>query len=254
MHQAASHQLHHVMGRASYHQSSQEDHQADQQRFARTDPIADPAADHGSEEHSDQKQGERPGVVRQTIKIMSGHWHCSRDRDGLERDGHNRGAQADRECALGDLRDRDLTVAGAVCSAISPVHHTCLCSLAPKRARRAAGRRSQSQSRQFDSRCDWSGGHLSRLATVSQQPSPGAQTIVDERTQERPDSRVEEGDHERFSHYVPKDKLTEAMVMGTPVVALCGKVWVPSRDPERFPVCPECKEIWESLEPGGDEN
>jgi hypothetical protein len=95
---------------------------------------------------------------------------------------------------------------------------------------------------------------LSRLANVSQQPSPGARTIVDERTQERPDYRVDEGDHERFSHYVPKDKLTEAMVMGTPVVALCGKVWVPSRDPERFPVCPECKEIWESLEPGGDEN
>jgi hypothetical protein len=98
------------------------------------------------------------------------------------------------------------------------------------------------------------GAALSRLADVSQQPSPGAQTIVDERTQERPDYKVEEGDHERFSHYVPKDKLTEAMVMGTPVVALCGKVWVPSRDPERFPVCPECKEIWESLEPGGDEN
>ena len=45
---------------------------------------------------------------------------------------------------------------------------------------------------------------------------------------------------------MPKDKLTEAMVLGTPVVALCGKVWVPSRDPEQFPVCPECKEIWES--------
>src|SRR6266545_2597654 len=58
---------------------------------------------------------------------------------------------------------------------------------------------------------------------------------------------TEEGDHERFSHYVEKDKLTEAMVMGTPVVALCGKVWVPSRAPEKFPVCPECKEVWESL-------
>jgi len=118
----------------------------------------------------------------------------------------------------------------AVCRvAISPVHH-----LWPNsRSIRAA---------------------LSRLADVSQQPSPGAETIVDERTQERPDYKVEEGDHERFSHYVPKDKLTEAMVMGTPVVALCGKVWVPSRDPERFPVCPECKEIWESLKPGSDEN
>ena len=39
--------------------------------------------------------------------------------------------------------------------------------------------------------------------------------------------------------------------MGTPVVALCGKVWVPSRDPERFPVCPECKEIWEGMPADG---
>jgi hypothetical protein len=87
---------------------------------------------------------------------------------------------------------------------------------------------------------------------MSEQLSPGAQTIVDERTGQRSEFRVEEGDHERFSHYVRKENLTEAMVMGTPVVALCGKVWVPSRDPERFPVCPECKEIWESLA-GDDE-
>ena len=42
----------------------------------------------------------------------------------------------------------------------------------------------------------------------------------------------------------------EAMVNGTPVRALCGKVWVPSRDPKRFPVCPECKEIYESIPRG----
>ncbi len=58
---------------------------------------------------------------------------------------------------------------------------------------------------------------------------------------------TDDGDHERFSHFVEKDKLTEAMVMGTPVVALCGKVWVPSRDPQKYPTCPECKEIWEGL-------
>ena len=39
--------------------------------------------------------------------------------------------------------------------------------------------------------------------------------------------------------------------MGTPVVALCGKVWVPSRSPEQFPVCPDCKEVWESLKDDG---
>ncbi len=69
-------------------------------------------------------------------------------------------------------------------------------------------------------------------------------TVVEERT----DYRLDEGDHERFSHYADREKITEAMVLGTPVRALCGKVWVPSRDPKRFPVCPECKEIYESLE------
>lgn len=61
-----------------------------------------------------------------------------------------------------------------------------------------------------------------------------------------------DGDHERFAHYVQKDKITESAVTGTPVVALCGKVWVPSRDPQRYPVCPECKEIWESMPEGDD--
>jgi hypothetical protein len=63
---------------------------------------------------------------------------------------------------------------------------------------------------------------------------------------------TDEGDHDRFAHYAPRDKIVEAMVTGTPIVALCGKVWVPSRDPKRFPVCPECKEIFEGLPPGDE--
>ena len=51
------------------------------------------------------------------------------------------------------------------------------------------------------------------------------------------------GDHERFSHYVDKNKITESAVTEKPVRALCGKKWVPSRDPEKFPICPTCKEI-----------
>jgi hypothetical protein len=58
---------------------------------------------------------------------------------------------------------------------------------------------------------------------------------------------VEDGDHERFSHYAPKDKIVEAAVTGKPIRALCGKKWVPTRDPSRFPVCPACKEIYEKL-------
>ncbi|WP_309072770.1 DUF3039 domain-containing protein, partial [Arthrobacter sp.] len=28
------------------------------------------------------------------------------------------------------------------------------------------------------------------------------------------------------------------------------KVWTPGRDPEKFPVCPTCKEIYNSMRPG----
>ncbi|TIC81594.1 DUF3039 domain-containing protein [Nocardioides sp. GY 10127] len=80
----------------------------------------------------------------------------------------------------------------------------------------------------------------------------GPGTAVDERVQQdRSTLPTDAGDHERFSHYVDKDKLTEAMINGTAVVALCGKVWVPSRAPEKYPVCPECKEVWDELQ--GDE-
>ena len=58
---------------------------------------------------------------------------------------------------------------------------------------------------------------------------------------------TEDGDHDRFSHYVKKDKILESAVSGKPVIALCGKVWVPGRDPEKFPVCPDCKKIYDRM-------
>jgi hypothetical protein len=67
---------------------------------------------------------------------------------------------------------------------------------------------------------------------------------------------TEHGDHERFSHIVLEgfrvrdndfvaagNSVVEGMVTSTPVVALCGKTWVPGKDPTRYPVCPSCKEI-----------
>jgi hypothetical protein len=72
----------------------------------------------------------------------------------------------------------------------------------------------------------------------------GGGLLVEEQTQ-----NLEPGDHERFSHYVRKEKIVESAVMGTPVIALCGKVWVPGRDPQKFPVCPMCQEIYDGLRP-----
>lgn len=55
-----------------------------------------------------------------------------------------------------------------------------------------------------------------------------------------------------YSHIIERQEdktapeiILEAMVNGTPVTALCGYVWVPSRDPEKHPPCPKCIEIYE---------
>ncbi|GAA2059741.1 DUF3039 domain-containing protein [Catenulispora yoronensis] len=90
------------------------------------------------------------------------------------------------------------------------------------------------------------------MSTPTFEPDTVGSTIVEERVES--DYRYEPGDEERFAHYAERDKIMEASVFGTPLTALCGKVWVPSRDPSRFPVCPECKEIFEGLDrDGGDE-
>lgn len=57
-----------------------------------------------------------------------------------------------------------------------------------------------------------------------------------------------DGDHERFAHYAPQNEVTQALVEGTPIVALCGKVWVPHRDPSKYKVCPTCEEIYSGIE------
>ncbi len=87
---------------------------------------------------------------------------------------------------------------------------------------------------------------------MSTEVLPGSDVRQD--TDVRPDWSVDDGDHERFAHYVEKDKIVDSAVNGTPVVALCGKVWVPSRDPKKFPICPDCQRIYESLptDKGGD--
>ena len=76
----------------------------------------------------------------------------------------------------------------------------------------------------------------------------------------RPTTQLDEGDHDRFKNlvlegYTPKDgefvaldnSVVAGMVNTTPVRALCGKLWVPGRDPLKYSLCPTCKEIAESM-------
>lgn len=80
-------------------------------------------------------------------------------------------------------------------------------------------------------------------------PGPGGGTdVLDEELEQLlTEEQLEDGDHERFAHYVQKEKILESALSGKPVIALCGKVWVPGRDPDKFPVCPDCKKIYDKL-------
>jgi formylmethanofuran dehydrogenase subunit E len=66
---------------------------------------------------------------------------------------------------------------------------------------------------------------------------------------ERPDVRDADTDkpNEMF-HYVRKNKIAESAVMGTLVEALCGEVFPVTKTAKPgSPVCPRCKEIYETL-------
>ncbi len=54
-------------------------------------------------------------------------------------------------------------------------------------------------------------------------------------------------DEGKYAHYAESGSVTEGYVLGKPVVAICGEIFVPSRDPKKFPLCPICKEIVEAL-------
>lgn len=79
------------------------------------------------------------------------------------------------------------------------------------------------------------------------------QTLPDVDT--RPEDTQDTGDDApKMFHYVRKVKIAESAVLGTHVVALCGEVFTVTRSPKPgSPVCPECKRIYESMPPGGED-
>ena len=87
-----------------------------------------------------------------------------------------------------------------------------------------------------------------KLVAMSDTEPGGGTTTLDRELEELLEQeQVDEGDHERYSHYVQKEKILKSALSGKPVIALCGKVWTPGRDPQKFPVCPTCKEIYEGM-------
>ncbi len=55
---------------------------------------------------------------------------------------------------------------------------------------------------------------------------------------------VRTDDPDKVAHVViPKAAVAEAYVNGAPVVALCGHVFVPHRNPENLPRCEPCFDV-----------
>jgi hypothetical protein len=71
-------------------------------------------------------------------------------------------------------------------------------------------------------------------------------------TLERPETRERQTDTgPEVFHYVKKKKIAESAVMGTMVQALCGEVFPVTKSPKpNSPICPACKEIYDSLPKG----
>lgn len=59
--------------------------------------------------------------------------------------------------------------------------------------------------------------------------------------------KQDEDEEEHFAHYAEKVSVTEGYVLGTPVQAICGKIFIPHRDPQKLPLCNKCKEIADAL-------
>ena len=74
---------------------------------------------------------------------------------------------------------------------------------------------------------------------------------VTTQTLDKPKTSDSDQDEQVF-HYVRKNKVAESAVLGTMVEALCGEIFPVTRSAKPgSPVCPRCKEVYESLPGGG---
>lgn len=78
--------------------------------------------------------------------------------------------------------------------------------------------------------------------------SPPLVTLAPDVQVSEPERELEDGP---VAHIVKTDPgqsaaaaVLAARIEGTPLEALCGHIWVPSRDPRQLPMCQPCKEVY----------
>lgn len=79
-------------------------------------------------------------------------------------------------------------------------------------------------------------------------PATDTRTTTDRRGEPAPATGEPE-----CSHIVKTDgeesaaaKVLQARIEGTPLEALCGHRWIPSRDPKQLPLCAKCRDIYDA--------
>ena len=95
------------------------------------------------------------------------------------------------------------------------------------------------------------------IVTLTFTPLKGMSEVVRRFLQEKPTGTVVTNMtiHDA-AHYTPEQRAAiiatypaherEARINGTPIEALCGHVWIPSRDPKQVPMCAKCKDIYDT--------
>jgi hypothetical protein len=66
-----------------------------------------------------------------------------------------------------------------------------------------------------------------------------------------PDPTTSDTDDEgRLAHIGRAAEVSRAYVTGEAITALCGKRFVPTRDPDRYPTCPRCSAVLAQIRSG----
>lgn len=69
-----------------------------------------------------------------------------------------------------------------------------------------------------------------------------------ERTDEKTDLKpTNNGDHDKYKHYVYKAGLGANILEGTPLRTLCGRTIGQQVDPKGKTLCPECEDMMENV-------
>lgn len=90
---------------------------------------------------------------------------------------------------------------------------------------------------------------VGQTGAMTETPMPLTTTDASTQLLEREETQTGEPSMAHIVKTAPGEsataKVLEARLEGTPIEALCGHVWVPSRDPRTLPLCGQCKEIYE---------